>query len=130
MDTVVIDLETPLPDIKTRGIGRAMFVGINFILALLLTGVDELLPAARPVTNLIMVVITLALIVFRLRNIGSNGWWALLFFVPIVNLVLLFRCLAFPEGYRNHRKLDFAAWVVTVFTVLLIVLILGRIILY
>ncbi|MEM8912792.1 MAG: hypothetical protein AAGC97_13580, partial [Planctomycetota bacterium] len=44
---------------------------------------------------------------FRLINQGANGWFALLAAVPIANLYVWLRCLVCPEGYAEHRTLDF-----------------------
>jgi uncharacterized membrane protein YhaH (DUF805 family) len=48
----------------------------------------------------------------RLHNVGVSGWWSLLLLVPIVNILLGVRCSIFPEGYADHRQLDFAAKVI------------------
>ena len=45
-------------------------------------------------------------LVQRLRNTGSNGWWAALIFVPLVNIYIGLKALAFPEGYDDHKQLD------------------------
>ena len=52
------------------------------------------------------------LLVQRLRNTGSNGWWAALILVPIVNIYVGMKALAFPEGYDDHKQLDTAAKVI------------------
>ncbi|MEM7253704.1 MAG: hypothetical protein AAF493_19980 [Pseudomonadota bacterium] len=44
--------------------------------------------------------------VLRLRNIGQSGWWSILILIPLVNLVLWLRCVAFPTGYRDTGRLD------------------------
>jgi hypothetical protein len=41
-----------------------------------------------------------------------SGWWSLLLFVPIINILIHARCLAFPEGYVDHKRLDVAARVI------------------
>jgi hypothetical protein len=41
-----------------------------------------------------------------------SGWWSLLLFVPIINILIHIRCLAFPEGYEDHKRLDLAARVI------------------
>jgi uncharacterized membrane protein YhaH (DUF805 family) len=48
----------------------------------------------------------------RLSNIGVSGWWALLTFVPIANVVVFVAALTLPSGYRDTRKLDVWAKVV------------------
>ena len=44
------------------------------------------------------------LLVQRLRNTGSNGWWAALILVPLVNIYIGIKAMAFPEGYDDHLK--------------------------
>jgi hypothetical protein len=42
----------------------------------------------------------------RTRNIGMHPAKALLIFMPIANLILGIRCLAYQEGYEATKKLD------------------------
>ena len=56
----------------------------------------------------------LVLVYFRLKNIGMNPWLFLLMLVPILNLLVAFRCLAFQEGYADTRKLDLTGKVIAV----------------
>lgn len=48
----------------------------------------------------------------RTRNIGMHPAKSLLIFVPIANLILLIRCLAYQEGYEDTRRLDRAGKVI------------------
>lgn len=59
---------------------------------------------------------------FRLKNIGKNPWLCLLCLVPIVNLLIIFRCLILQEGYQKHKKLDAIGIAIIVWIVGLIVL--------
>jgi uncharacterized membrane protein YhaH (DUF805 family) len=52
---------------------------------------------------------TFLLTVGRLQNLGMSGWWSLLLLVPIANVLLNLRCLAFPAGYADHRTMDVAS---------------------
>ena len=52
-------------------------------------------------------------IYFRLKNIGMNPWWCLVAIVPLANLLISIRCLIFPEGYQDTKKLDTAGKVIT-----------------
>jgi uncharacterized membrane protein YhaH (DUF805 family) len=61
----------------------------------------------------------------RLHNIGVSGWWSLLLLVPIVNILLTVRCSIFPEGYADHRQLDFAARVILWFILGQVVIVVG-----
>ena len=51
---------------------------------------------------------------FRLKNIGMNTLWCLAMLVPILNILLGFRCLAMQEGYADIKKLDVTGKVITV----------------
>jgi len=42
----------------------------------------------------------------RLKNIGWNGWLALLDFIPLVNLAVSIPSAIYPEGYADTKKLD------------------------
>ncbi|MES2924852.1 MAG: hypothetical protein V4819_25075 [Verrucomicrobiota bacterium] len=42
----------------------------------------------------------------RLKNIGMNPWLSLAIIIPIVNLFIIFRCLAYQENYQSEGKLD------------------------
>ena len=48
----------------------------------------------------------------RLRSIGYSGWYILLSFIPIVNIVLCYRLLAYPPGYAFSKEADIAMKVV------------------
>lgn len=86
-------------------------VGIQLVYYAALTTVDEnpamILPALA-----IMIGASMYLLVQRLRNTGSSAWWAALILVPLVNIYVGLKALAFPEGYDDHKKLDGAAKVV------------------
>ena len=46
------------------------------------------------------------LLVQRFKNQGASPWWAAGVFVPLLNLYVTVRALAYPEGYADHRTLD------------------------
>ena len=46
------------------------------------------------------------LLVLRLQNLGSSGWWTLAMFVPLLNFYIGLKAMAFPEGYDDHKQLD------------------------
>ena len=56
--------------------------------------------------------ISIFLMVLRLRNIGYNPWLSVLSVVPIASLIISVICLALPEGYADHKKMDTPAKVV------------------
>jgi uncharacterized membrane protein YhaH (DUF805 family) len=78
------------------------------------------------VTNLLITITFWVLLFvaafFRLKNIGMNPWWCLLLFVPLANLAVFFRCLAYPEGYADTKELDVAGKVVVGFCIAFILL--------
>lgn len=87
-------------------LGTLVLGALNFAVAL--GGSAEL----SLVFSIVLLILSLMLVASRLRNIGSNGWWCLLMLIPIVNIFVGLRCLAMPEGYRDHRTLDTAGKVV------------------
>ena len=50
--------------------------------------------------------------VLRLRNQGASSWWALGLGVPLLNIYVGLRLLAYPEGYADHRTFDTPAKVI------------------
>lgn len=54
----------------------------------------------------IIFVSLILLAVPRMINMGGRSWWALGMLVPVLNLLLLLRCIAAPEGYAKHKTLD------------------------
>ena len=65
------------------------------------------------------------LMVLRFRNQGATGWWALAAFIPLVNLYIGVRALAYPEGYADGRKLDRAGKAIVLFAVGILAVALG-----
>ena len=50
---------------------------------------------------------------YRLKNIGMTTWLAPMIIIPLINFFIVFRCLAFQEGYQETKKLDLAGKIVT-----------------
>jgi len=46
----------------------------------------------------------------RFKNIGVSPFWTLTVLIPYFNFITGLICLICPEGYRDHRKLDRAAY--------------------
>ncbi|GAB5445067.1 MAG: hypothetical protein Fues2KO_54160 [Fuerstiella sp.] len=92
------------------GIGRVTFIGmllgLYFSGTMLLQSLDLPLNVAVTLGEFGPLVLLMALAVPRLINMGGRGWWALGMLVPVLNLLLLLRCIAAPEGYAKHRTLD------------------------
>ena len=81
--------------------GYSMGVQVLFYLGLFLVGESGglFLMAA-------LVGASVWLVVMRLKNTGWSGWWVLGMFVPILNIYVGLRALAFPEGYSENKTLD------------------------
>lgn len=75
------------------------------------------------IVNLVALSLVVAffyLIVLRFRNQGASGWWALGTLVPLFNIYVSVRALAYPEGYSDHKKFDGAAKIIVGLLLLLI----------
>jgi len=88
------------------GIGRLWYwimpLGIGFV------GMFLMPVVGLPITVLILIIVTFFLHAARLQNIGINPWLALLMFIPIGNIVVLYWCSVYPEGYEDNKKMDTA----------------------
>lgn len=87
--------------------------------------------SSAPLGYLIMIIGSGVALVLRLRDIGYSGWWALLMFVPIGNLVIGIMAIYAPRGYAITKKADTAmkvlGWITLGFFVLVILAIaLGK----
>ncbi len=114
------------------GIGRMAYFGISLLLGF--TNVMILTAAAESLALTgLLILSTLGSVVAvyqRLKNIGQNPWWCIAALLPVVNLVIGFRCLACQEGYAEIRKLDLAgkivAWIFgVILTLALLAILLG-----
>lgn len=115
----------PQADIAVRnvsreygGIRRLHYFGLSMLLGIAQSVISV---ATTPIdTNgtmscgvlFIFVILSLLLVYFRLKNIGMNPWWALGLVIPILNIFIGVRCLAFQEGYADTKKLDTAGRVI------------------
>ena len=87
----------------------SMGIGVaNMVLTLMFADT----PAVAMVSLIAAVIASIYLVVQRLKNIGSSPWWTLAFIVPLLNLYIGMKCLAFPEGYQEHKQLDSAAKII------------------
>ena len=84
---------------------------------------------ATSLMSLLMLVGILFANVARLRNIGTSQWWALLAFVPVVNVLFSVLVQSAQPGWSETRRLDrtgkiiaglYAAFFVVVFGAILI----------
>lgn len=92
------------------GIGRLGYflsmAGLSIVINQMISGSASLAGKPSRVFIWVAIVISVLLVFFRLKNIGTSGWWVLLWFVPFANLWLGYRCLAQQEGYVETKELD------------------------
>ncbi len=63
---------------------------------------------------IVSTIVSVVLVLHRIKNLGYRDLWVLGIFVPILNVVIAGRCLACPEGYADHRTLDTTGKIVAV----------------
>ncbi len=97
-------------------------MGAQLLFFLLLFVVGE---AGSLFLTVAAVVVAMWLAVMRLKNTGWSGWWVLGMFVPLLNVYVGIRALAFPEGYSDHKTLDTPAKVIIALFVGFLVLGIG-----
>ena len=69
---------------------------------------------------------SLWIIAQRMVNTGYSPWWCVAIIVPILNILVVIRCIACPEGYADHRTLDTAGKVIVgLFFAMFALLIIG-----
>ena len=98
---------------KYGGIRRTgYFLGILGISILIIVANATAVAANDPIIAssglLISLVPLFILVVNRLHNIGTSGWWSLLIIVPFGNIFVGVTCAIYPEGYKDTKKLDTA----------------------
>jgi len=98
------------------GIGRltfiGMMIGLNILEYVLLVGMAPYGLTIRICLILLFFMMSLIPVFFRLKNIGMNPWLCLMIFIPVVNLLVALRCIAFPEGYSDTKQLDGAGKII------------------
>ncbi len=57
-------------------------------------------------TGPLLSLLLMPVIYYRLKNTGMNPWWCLALWIPIVGWYIWFRCLFYPEGYSETKKMD------------------------
>jgi serine/threonine protein kinase len=75
------------------------FIGLAVVSAFTASGDSNL---SGPLLSLLL----LPAFYYRLKNTGMNPWWCLAGLIPLVGWYIWFRCLFFPEGYSENKKLD------------------------
>jgi uncharacterized membrane protein YhaH (DUF805 family) len=109
------------------GVGRGAYFGLT-ILLLIISGMLGASGALGEYGSLLLVIPGLILGGMRYRNIGYSPWVILLAFIPLVNLIVGYQCLALPPGYAQTKQSDTAMKVVSGIYILFIVMILLAII--
>ena len=106
-----------MPRREYGGIGRAAYFGLGILLNVIVQvvqagGVAVQSPALVYATIPFALVGGCVLAWHRCRNLGMNPWWCLGIMIPILNIFVGIRCLAYPEGYEDHKTLDGPAKVI------------------
>jgi hypothetical protein len=125
-DAIALPVDEPLREYG--GIGRLAYVGYSFLAGVatnvlgMVAGAigagNELLgPAVFAIALIAAVGLTIFITVQRLKNMGYSGWWSLLLFVPLVNILVGLRCLICPVGYADTKRLDRTGTILTVIVV-------------
>lgn len=82
---------------------------------------------ATSIVSLFLIVGCLFANVARLRNIGASQWWALLAFVPVVNLLFGVLVQSAQSGWSETRRLDRTGKIIAGLLAAFYVLIFGAI---
>ena len=99
------------------GIRRLPYFGYGFLLNIGVQVIQSIAVAAEApgvvlLTLPISLIGAMALGYQRCLNIGMNPWWCLGLIVPLLNIFVGLRCIAYPEGYEDHKTLDTPAKVI------------------
>jgi uncharacterized membrane protein YhaH (DUF805 family) len=111
------------------GIRRLPYFGYGFLLNVGVQVIQSIAAAAdAPVVVLLTLPVSIigamALAYQRCLNIGMNPWWCLGLIVPLLNIFVGLRCIAYPEGYEDHKTLDTPAKVIIGLFIAMFVLII------
>jgi len=118
------------------GIGRLAYFGLTFLagivynVVLLVLGMIGAEAAVFLLIPLVLVYFgaLLWIIAQRMVNTGYSPWWCVAIIVPILNILVVIRCIACPEGYADHRTLDTAGKIIVgLFFAMFALLIIGAI---
>ena len=106
------------------GVGRLdYFLGKVALGIAMVFAASNLDPAGWPlkVIGMVLSYASFAIEVGRLRRIGLSRWWAVLRFVPYVNLLYLIFLQSAPAGWAASRRMDRAGKTLLVFQLALLV---------
>lgn len=111
---------------------REYFIGVIVFTFLLGAGdivFSEVVQEISLLTGLVYLMVMIALVALRLKNIGVSSLWAVLSLVPIVNLLIAFACACCQPDYVSTQKLDRAGQVIaSVFALVLALILLSVIV--
>lgn len=96
------------------GIGRGLYFGLGVLVWLasvvFLVILSLVWPEAYLQGSMFAMLAQIAGMIYlsglRIKNLGQSPWWALALIVPVYGLIVMIRCLAYPEGWSDHRTLD------------------------
>ncbi len=73
-------------------------MGLHVVFFLIVVTVGKSQPLVANLSVLALVAGMFTLAALRFRNQGASGWWAIGIVVPILNIYVAIRALAYPEG--------------------------------
>ena len=107
------------------GVGRLHYflgrIGLSFIWAFLFMYFGGNSPVTR-IGLLVIMIAGFVLEVMRLRNIGVSQWFAMLRFIPYVNLLYMIGLQSAQAGWVETRRLDRTGITLAAFQIALLVL--------
>ena len=105
------------------GMSRWLYVIISIPVLLLLMSLIHIFGANSYIfANFITGLILWKPVSQRLKNIGRDESLSFLVIIPVLQLLVLIPCFLFPQGYEQHRKLDWIAKTLLVFSVISVAL--------
>lgn len=81
-----------------------MFVLIYLIIAIVLGVIDGLLGIGvlGPIFGLVMLIPSISITARRLHDTGRTGWWQLIYFVPLIGLIVMIIFLVQDSDANNE----------------------------
>ena len=125
----------------------ALFVGVFFLMVASLEtlaerpaiseGINELMLFFAPSVGafvawigffVLYLLVELLIFMQRLKNSGTSRWCTFLAIVPFINIWVYYRVYCCPEGYEDHRQLDWPGKILAfLFFLVMILSLLGSI---
>ncbi len=104
----ILIIAVPVFSIAFFGIALGGFSGLNILL----------MPIALTIVAQLSALFLCSL---RLKNAGVSRWFTALSVIPYIKYLLFLFCLAVPEGYGDHRQLDWPGRLIAYFALISIV---------